>query len=164
MAHRVDYDLRQHQEHSRTKLGYFDPETRESYLAARDRAGGRADARRARRCCARRTRSTYRPSGVFLKFHPRMAPIKAGVFPLVAKEGMPEVAQKLYEELRRKYTTQFDVKAAIGKRYARMDEVGTPYCFTIDGDTLKDQTVTVRDRDTASQAAHRDRQGVEVSR
>jgi glycyl-tRNA synthetase len=80
-----------------------------------------------------------------------MAPIKAAVFPLVAKEGMPEVAEKLFTDLRRKYVTEFDVKQTVGKRYARMDEAGTPYCFTIDGDTLKDQTVTVRDRDTAAQ-------------
>jgi len=80
-----------------------------------------------------------------------MAPIKAAIFPLVAKDGMPEVAEKLYTELRRKFVTQIDVKQTIGKRYARMDEAGTPYCFTIDGETLTQQTVTVRDRDTASQ-------------
>jgi glycyl-tRNA synthetase len=151
VAHRVDYDLRQHQEHSRQKLGYFDPETRENYLPhVIEPAAGLTRGVLALLCEAY-TADPERPSGVYMKFHPRMAPIKAGVFPLVAKEGMPEVAQKLYEELRRKYTTQLDVKAAIGKRYARMDEIGTPYCFTIDGDTLKDQTVTVRDRDTASQ-------------
>ena len=81
----------------------------------------------------------------------RRLPVKAGVFPLVNKDGMPEIAQKLYLELRTKYACEFDVKQSIGKRYARMDEAGTPYCFTIDGETLQDQTVTVRDRDTASQ-------------
>jgi glycyl-tRNA synthetase len=101
--------------------------------------------------CEAYTEDKERPSQVYMKFHPKLAPIKAGVFPLVAKEGMPEIAEKLYEELRRNYMIQFDVKQAIGKRYARMDEIGTPYCFTIDGDTLKDQTVTVRDRDNASQ-------------
>ena len=80
-----------------------------------------------------------------------MAPIKAGVFPLVAKDGMPEIAEKLYSSLRRKFQVQLDVKQTIGRRYARMDEAGTPYCFTIDGDTLTDQTVTVRDRDTGGQ-------------
>ena len=151
IAHRVDYDLRQHQEHSKIKLAYFDPETRESYLPhVIEPAAGLTRGVLALLCEAY-TPDPERPSGVFLKFHPRMAPIKAAVFPLVAKEGMPEVAQKLYEELRCKYTTQFDVKQAIGKRYARMDEVGTPYCFTIDGDTLKDQSVTVRDRDSAGQ-------------
>jgi glycyl-tRNA synthetase len=92
-----------------------------------------------------------RPSQVFLKLHPRVAPIKAAIFPLVAKDGMPEIADKLYAELRSRYVLQIDHKQSIGKRYARMDEAGTPYCFTIDGDTLKDQTVTVRDRDTGHQ-------------
>ncbi len=86
-----------------------------------------------------------------MKFHPSLAPIKAGVFPLVNKDGMPEIAEKLYQELRGKYAVEIDVKQSIGKRYARMDEAGTPYCFTIDGQTLQDQTVTVRYRDTATQ-------------
>jgi glycyl-tRNA synthetase len=151
VAHRVDYDLRQHQEHARVKLAYFDQETRENYLPhVIEPAAGLTRGVLAVLCEAY-TADAERPSGVFMKFHPRLAPIKAAVFPLVAKEGMPEVAQKLYEELRRKYAIQFDVKQAIGKRYARMDEVGTPYCFTIDGDTLTDQTVTVRDRDTGGQ-------------
>jgi glycyl-tRNA synthetase len=80
-----------------------------------------------------------------------MAPIKAGVFPLVNKEGMPEVAEKLYLQLRSRWSVQFDAKQSIGKRYARMDEAGTPYCFTVDGQTLTDQTVTVRERDSQSQ-------------
>jgi glycyl-tRNA synthetase len=90
-----------------------------------------------------------------MKFHPRLAPIKAAVFPLVNKDGMPEVAEKLTDELTARFgRTGFietDAKQSIGKRYARMDEAGCPFCFTIDGDTLNDQTVTVRDRDTGSQ-------------
>ena len=101
--------------------------------------------------CESYTVNAERASPVFLKLHPRIAPIKAAVFPLVQKDGMPEIAEKLYAELRRKYVMQVDMKQSIGKRYARMDEAGTPYCFTIDGDTLTDQTVTVRDRDTAAQ-------------
>jgi glycyl-tRNA synthetase len=66
----------------------------------------------------------------------------------VNKEGMPEVAEKLYMDLRQTWTCEYDPKQAIGKRYARMDEIGTPFCFTVDGDTLKDQTVTVRERDS----------------
>ncbi|MCI0366415.1 MAG: His/Gly/Thr/Pro-type tRNA ligase C-terminal domain-containing protein, partial [Phycisphaerales bacterium] len=73
------------------------------------------------------------------------------VFPLVNKEGMPEVAEKLYRELRKKWVVDYDPKQSIGKRYARMDEAGTPYCLTIDGQTLKDNTVTVRYRDTLQQ-------------
>ncbi|MEE9212749.1 MAG: His/Gly/Thr/Pro-type tRNA ligase C-terminal domain-containing protein, partial [Phycisphaeraceae bacterium] len=101
--------------------------------------------------CEAYTPDESRPSKVYLKFHPRLAPIKAAVFPLVNKDGMPEVAEKLYLQLRSKFACQFDVKQTIGKRYARMDEAGTPYCFTIDGETLKDQTVTVRYRDTQQQ-------------
>src|SRR6185436_13991511 len=101
--------------------------------------------------CEAYTPDATRASGVFMKFHPRMAPIKAAVFPLVNKDGMPEVAEKLYRELRTKWKVEFDEKQSIGKRYARMDEAGTPYCFTIDGDTLSGGTVTVRHRDTQQQ-------------
>ena len=86
-----------------------------------------------------------------MRFHPQMAPIKAAVFPLVNKDGMPEIAEKLYMQLRTRHVTQFDVKQSIGKRYARMDEAGTPWCFTVDQDTLSDGTVTARDRDTGAQ-------------
>lgn len=101
--------------------------------------------------CEAFTPDESRPSKVYMKFKPKFAPIKAGIFPLVNKDGMPEVAQKLYMGLREKFTCQLDAKQSIGKRYARMDEAGTPYCFTVDGDTLTDQTVTVRDRDSQSQ-------------
>jgi glycyl-tRNA synthetase len=87
----------------------------------------------------------------WLKIKPSLAPVKLGIFPLVNKDGMPEVAEKLYMDLRGTYTCQYDAKQSIGKRYARMDEAGTPYCVTVDGETLKDQAVTIRDRDTATQ-------------
>ena len=151
VAHRVDYDLRQHQDKSGIKLGYFDPDKNERYLPhVIEPAAGLTRGVLALICEAY-TPDPSRPSQVYLKFHPRLAPIKAGVFPLVQKEGMPEIAQKLFLELRKKYAVQYDAKAAIGKRYARMDEAGTPYCFTVDGDTLTQQTVTVRDRDSGSQ-------------
>jgi glycyl-tRNA synthetase len=86
-----------------------------------------------------------------LKFHPRLAPVKAAIFPLVNKDGMPEVAMKLYRELKAYYNVAFDDKGAVGRRYRRQDEIGTPYCITIDGDTLKDEKVTIRDRDTLQQ-------------
>ena len=101
--------------------------------------------------CEAYTDDPSRPSGVFMKFHPRMAPIKAAIFPLVDKDGMPELARPLYEDLRKTWNVQLDVKQNIGKRYARMDEAGTPFCFTIDTQTLADQTVTVRHRDTLQQ-------------
>jgi len=80
-----------------------------------------------------------------------VAPIKLGIFPLVNKDGLPEIAEKLYMELRTRFACEYDPKQSIGKRYARMDEIGTPFCVTIDGQTLTDQTVTLRDRDTAAQ-------------
>jgi glycyl-tRNA synthetase len=151
VAHRVDYDLRQHQEHSGIKLSYFDPERNERLLPhVIEPAAGLTRGVLALICEAY-TPDPDRPSGVYLKFHPRLAPIKAGIFPLVQKEGMPEIAEQLFRDLRKRHAVQYDPKQAIGKRYARMDEAGTPYCLTIDGDTLKDQTVTVRHRDTQKQ-------------
>ena len=88
---------------------------------------------------------------VVMKLHPRIAPIKAAVFPLVKKDGMPEIAKDIYRRLKKRFTAFYDEKGAVGRRYRRQDEAGTPYCITVDGDTLTDQTVTVRDRDTLEQ-------------
>jgi len=88
---------------------------------------------------------------VFLKFHPRLAPIKAAVFPLVKKDGMPEVAREIYKDLKQHFTAFYDEKGAVGRRYRRQDEVGTPFCITVDGQTMQDGTVTIRDRDTLKQ-------------
>jgi glycyl-tRNA synthetase len=151
VAHRVDYDLRQHQEFSGVKLSYFDQEKNERYLPhVIEPAAGLTRGVLALICEAY-TPDAARPSGVYMKFHPRVAPVKAGIFPLVQKEGMPEIAERLYRELRTQHAVQYDAKQAIGKRYARMDEAGTPFCITIDGDTLGDQTVTIRDRDSLAQ-------------
>ncbi len=89
---------------------------------------------------------------VVMKFHPRIAPIKAAVFPLVKKDGMPEVAKKLYGDLKQHFSVFYDEKGAVGRRYRRQDEAGTPYCITIDGQSLDDGTVTIRDRDTLDQS------------
>ena len=86
-----------------------------------------------------------------MKMHPRIAPIKAAVFPLVKKDGMPEVARDIYRALKKRFPAFYDEKGAIGRRYRRQDEAGTPYCITVDGQTLDDQTVTIRDRDTLEQ-------------
>lgn len=88
---------------------------------------------------------------VVMKLHPKLAPVKAAVFPLVNKEGMPEIAERLYKELKRDWVVQYDDGGAIGRRYRRQDEIGTPFCITVDGQTLQDQTVTVRDRDSLKQ-------------
>jgi len=86
-----------------------------------------------------------------MKFHPRIAPIKAAVFPLVKKDGMPEIAKDIYRALKKRFPAFYDEGGAVGRRYRRQDEVGTPYCITVDGQTLTDQTVTIRDRDTLEQ-------------
>lgn len=122
--------------------------------------------------CEAYTKGESRPSAEIMKLHPRIAPIKAGVFPLVNKPEMREVADQLHRDLVAKFwrvgAIEFDEKQTIGKRYARIDEAGCPYCFTIDGQTVTDQTVTVRDRDTGHQeriaiggvAAYLDQAGV----
>jgi glycyl-tRNA synthetase len=86
-----------------------------------------------------------------MRFHPRLAPIKAAIFPLVNKDGMDEEAKKLYRELKAHFNVVYDQSGAIGRRYRRQDEAGTPFCITVDGDTMKDGTVTIRDRDTLKQ-------------
>lgn len=88
---------------------------------------------------------------VVMKLHPRLAPFKAAVFPLVKKDGMPEMAMEIYGELKREMAVDYDEKAAVGRRYRRQDEAGTPYCITVDGQSLTDQTVTLRERDTLQQ-------------
>jgi glycyl-tRNA synthetase len=90
-------------------------------------------------------------SRVVMKLHPRIAPYKAAVFPLVKKEGMPEVAQQIYRDLKKHCNVFYDEKGAVGRRYRRQDEAGTPYCITVDGQSLQDRTVTIRDRDSLEQ-------------
>src|SRR6202035_4016287 len=80
-----------------------------------------------------------------------LAPIKVAVFPLVKKDGMPVLAEKIYRALKPHVNVYYDEKGAVGRRYRRQDEAGTPYCITVDGQTLTDQTVTIRDRDTTKQ-------------
>ena len=101
--------------------------------------------------CEAYTIDPNRPSGMYLNFKPSVAPKKAAILPLVAKDGMPELATKLYMDLREDMAVDLDIKQNIGKRYARQDEIGTPFCITIDGDTLEDQTVTIRHRNTMEQ-------------
>ena len=166
IADRTDYDLKQHAEHSGAKLEYFDP-TRgelgkngqpkgERYLPCVIEPSAGLDRGVLAILCEAYTPDPERASKVYMKFHPRLAPIKAAVFPLVKKDGMPEKARELHAALVKRFgrfgVIEYDEKQSIGKRYARMDEAGTPYCFTVDGQTLEDSTVTVRDRDTLEQS------------
>jgi len=165
IAHRGNYDLTQHQKVSGVKLEYNDTERGEllpngarrgeRYLPHCIEPAAGLDRGALAILCEAYTKDESRPSPEFMKIHPRLAPIKAAVFPLVAKDGMPEIGEKLHAELTGKFwrsgQIDFDEKQSIGKRYARMDEAGCPYCFTIDGDTAKDQSVTCRDRDSGQQ-------------
>jgi glycyl-tRNA synthetase len=168
IAHRGEFDLTQHQQHSGQRLDYFDQDLQLKMkeqgasldeIKAKSRyipnviepASGLTRAVLVLLCEGYRHEPGRQGTEEFLSFKPRFAPVKLGIFPLVNKEGMPEVAEKLYLDLRQHFTCEYDAKQSIGKRYARMDEIGTPFCVTIDGQTLADQTVTVRERDTMAQ-------------
>ena len=173
VAHRGAYDLTQHAKHSGKDLSYFEEEA----WAKADKSAFAGDKNREREekakyrflphviepsagadrftlavlCEAYHEEEVEGEMRTVMRFHPRLAPIKAAVLPLVNKEGMPEIAHNLYRELKRDFNVFYDDGGAVGRRYRRQDEAGTPYCFTIDGQTLQDQTVTIRDRDTLQQ-------------
>lgn len=159
IAKRTDYDLKAHSEGCGKAQTYFDEQTKEHYMpyviepaAGCDRAAMTflIDAYEEQDLSNEETGK--KDSRVVLHFHPQIAPITAAVFPLVKKEGMPDVARGVVRELQEAGLRSFyDEKGAIGRRYRRQDEVGTPYCVTVDGDTLTDKTVTVRDRDSMEQ-------------
>jgi glycyl-tRNA synthetase len=153
IANRTDFDLKAHSEASGVRLEFFDPETKEHYIPFVIEPAGGVD-----RMALTFLIDSYAEeevqgeTRVVLRLHPRLAPITVGVLPLVKKDGMPERAHEIEAELRELgLATFYDEKAAIGRRYRRLDEVGTPWCVTIDGDTLKEGTVTVRERDSMQQ-------------
>jgi glycyl-tRNA synthetase len=151
IAHRCDFDLTQHQKHSGVKLEYLDPVTQQKFMPhVIEPAAGLTRGVLAMITEAY-TPDPSRPSGVYLNLHPALAPKKAAILPLTAKDEHPVIATKLYMDLRNDFAVDLDIKQNIGKRYARQDEIGTPYCFTIDDQTVSDQTVTVRERNTMAQ-------------
>ncbi|HBB02951.1 MAG: glycyl-tRNA synthetase, glycyl-tRNA synthetase [Candidatus Peregrinibacteria bacterium GW2011_GWF2_38_29] len=152
IAYRTDYDLNRHIKFSNQDLTYFDQETNERFVPhviepsfgmdrtvltvlvnayAEDSLGGEAR--------------------IFMKFDPKIAPVKAAIFPLIKKEGLPEIGRKIWNDLKSEFTVEYDESGSIGKRYRRQDEIGTPFCVTVDFDTLKDNTVTIRERDSGEQ-------------
>jgi glycyl-tRNA synthetase len=149
---RGDFDLTRHQEYSGKKLDYFDQAANRRYVPFIVETSAGAD-----RVALTTLVDAYREetvegeTRVVLGFHPSIAPIKAAVLPLVKKDGMPEVADRLYHDLRAAFPCFYDDSGAIGRRYRRMDEAGTPFCVTVDGETLSDGQVTVRDRDSMQQ-------------
>jgi glycyl-tRNA synthetase len=153
IACRTDFDLKRHSEASGTELRYFNQETKEHYTPyVIEPAGGINRMALTFLIEAFEEQQLEKDTRTVLHFHPEIAPITVGVFPLVKKGGMPERARELERELRlSRLATFYDEKGAIGRRYRRQDEVGTAWCVTIDGDTLDDDVVTIRDRDSMEQ-------------
>ena len=178
IANRTDFDLRQHQRGVRTlnswfenernldkvelageaedynkgPLSYFDDEEKQRYIPYVIEPSAGID-----RSALAFLVDAYDEEEVrgekrnLLRFSPALAPIKAGIFPLVKKDGMPEIARKIYDDLKSCFNCFYDEKGAVGRRYRRQDEAGTPFCLTVDGQTKEDNTVTVRERDSMEQ-------------
>jgi len=149
---RTDYDLSRHEQFSGKSLKYFDDETKEKYIPyIIETSAGASRSFMAFLIDAYYEEEVNGEMRSVLRFHPRLAPIKAAIFPLVNKDGMPEIAREIEKDLRRNFKVFYDDKGAVGRRYRRQDEAGTPFCITVDTQTLEDKTVTVRDRDTMQQ-------------
>jgi glycyl-tRNA synthetase len=180
VAHRGAYDLTQHMKHAGKDLSYFDEELWQKADKSPFGGDKRKEQEAKSNPPYRFVPHVIEPSAgadrftlavlceaycedkqpdssgkmeerVVMRFHPRLAPVKAAILPLVNKEGMPEIAEKLYRELKQDFNVQYDDGGAIGRRYRRQDEIGTPFCITVDGETLQNQSVTLRDRDTLQQ-------------
>jgi glycyl-tRNA synthetase len=152
IANRTDYDLKKHAAYSGENLTYFDQATGESYFPyVVEPAGGPDRMMLAFIVDAYDEEEVRGETRTVLRLHPRLAPVKVGVFPLTKKEPVAKVAWELYEELKGDYRVVYDDSGAIGRRYRRQDEAGTPFCVTVDFDTLEDKQVTIRDRDTMEQ-------------
>jgi glycyl-tRNA synthetase len=152
IANRGDFDLRQHAEFSGEKLEYVDTASGERYVPHVVEPSAGADrAALAFMVDAYDEEEVEGRQRTLLRLHPRLAPVKVAVLPLVSKAGMPEKAREIYEDLRRRMPAEYDEGGSIGKRYRRQDEIGTPWGVTIDGQTLEDASVTLRDRDSLEQ-------------
>jgi len=178
IANRTDYDLRQHQRGIRTlnrwyesgrdvnkitlaeesedyqsgPLSYFDDEQKKRYIPyVIEPSAGIDRSTLAFLVDAYDEEQVRGETRNLLRFHPVLAPVKVGVFPLVKRDGMPQTARNIYDDLKKYFNCFYDEKGAIGRRYRRQDEAGTPLCVTVDGQTAQDQTVTVRERDSMEQ-------------
>jgi len=152
IANRGDFDLTQHAKYSGEKLEYKDPQTGKGYVPhVIEPAAGLGRTVLALLCEAYDTDEIGGEKRTVLRLHPSVAPVKVAVLPLLRKDGHPEKAREIYEQLRRRMSAEYDEGGHIGKRYRRQDEIGTPYAVTVDHQTLEDGTVTLRDRDTLTQ-------------
>jgi glycyl-tRNA synthetase len=152
IANRGDFDLTQHAEHSGEKLEYFDQASGERYVPhVIEPAAGADRAMLAFLVDAYDEELLEGETRTVLRLHPKLAPVKAAVLPLVRKDGQPELAREVYEAVRERVQAEYDEGGSIGRRYRRQDEIGTPFCVTIDHQSVDDGTVTVRERDSLSQ-------------
>jgi glycyl-tRNA synthetase len=152
IANRGDFDLTQHARFSGEKLEYFDQERGEAYIPhVIEPAAGADRAALAFLTDAYETEEVEGRKRTVLRLHPRLAPVKAAVLPLVSRDGMPERAREVFAAVRAHVPAEFDEGGSIGKRYRRQDEIGTPWGITVDGQTMDDATVTLRDRDSLQQ-------------
>jgi glycyl-tRNA synthetase len=152
IANRGDFDLTQHAKHSGQKLEYVDTATGERYVPhVVEPAAGLGRTVLALLCDAYDEDEIGGERRTVLRLHPSMAPVKVAVLPLVNKAGMPELAREVYEDLRGRLWAEYDAGGSIGRRYRRQDEIGTPFGVTVDGQSMEDGTVTLRDRDTLEQ-------------
>ena len=153
IANRGDFDLTQHTEYSNEKLEYYDQQANERYTPyVIEPAAGVDRAMLAFLVDAYATEEVEGRQRTVLRLHPKLAPVKVAVLPLVSKDGQPERAREIFDSLRRRLPAEFDEGGSIGKRYRRQDEIGTPWGVTIDHQTLEDGTVTLRERDSLEQA------------
>jgi len=149
---RTDFDLSRHEEYSGKSQKYYDDQTKEKFIPyIIETSAGASRGFMAFLVDAYHEEEVKGEKRVVLRFHPKLAPIKAAIFPLVNKDGMPEVAREIEAVLRPHLRVFFDDKGAVGRRYRRQDEAGTPFCITVDTQTLQDGTVTVRERDSMEQ-------------
>ena len=158
IANRGDFDLSRHAEYSGVNLEYFDQSTGERYVPHVIEPAAGADRAMLAFLVDAYDEEFVEREGVgegehrtLLRLHPRLAPVKAAVLPLVGKDGQPELAREVLRALRERVHCEYDDGGAIGRRYRRQDEIGTPFCLTIDHQSLEDRTLTLRDRDTLEQ-------------
>jgi glycyl-tRNA synthetase len=153
VANRTDFDLTQHAKFSGEKLDFVDPGSGERYVPYVIEPSAGADrGTLAFMVDAYDQEEVEGRERVLLRLHPRLAPVKVAVLPLLNKDGQPEKARAVYEELRKLMPAEFDTGGSIGKRYRRQDEIGTPWGVTIDHQSMEDDTVTLRDRDSLEQS------------
>lgn len=152
LANRGTFDLDAHSKASGKDLSFFDPDSKERFIPTVIEPSFGADRTvLALLCDAYDEEEVKGETRVVLRLHPRIAPVKAAVLPLVKKDGLAEIAENLEKKLRKRFNTFYDQSGAIGRRYRRMDEIGTPFCICVDYDTKEDETVTIRHRDSMEQ-------------